>query len=65
MQVDKLKAPTGLSFSISINQFNVYAKAKMRLSGICITASTHVETVALLEWKAQEVKGIRKFWQDM
>ncbi|MGL6217174.1 MAG: hypothetical protein ACRC36_04010 [Lacrimispora sphenoides] len=65
MQVDKLKAPTGLSFSISINQFNVYAKAKMRLLGICITASTHVETVVLLEWKAQEVKGIRKFGQDM
>ena len=48
MQVDKLKAPTGLSFSISISQFNVYAKAKMRLSGICITASTHVETICLL-----------------
>jgi hypothetical protein len=49
MQVDKLKAPTGLSFSISISQFNVYAKAKMRLSGICITASTHVEVITLLQ----------------
>jgi hypothetical protein len=49
MQVDKLKAPTGLSFSISINQFNVYAKAKMRLLGIYITDSTHVEAVILLQ----------------
>lgn len=48
MQVDKLKAATGLSFSISISQFNVYAKAKMRLSGICITASTHIECVVKL-----------------
>ncbi len=47
MQVDKPKAPTGLSFSISIDQLNVYAKAKMRLSGICITASTYVEVITL------------------
>ncbi|EIW27019.1 hypothetical protein FA11_4728 [Pelosinus fermentans A11] len=49
MQIDKLKAPTGLSFYISIIQFNVYAKVKMRLSGISITASTHVETIILMK----------------
>lgn len=27
--------------------------------------TANVETVVLLEWKAQEVKGIRKFGQDM
>ena len=37
----------------------------MRFLKICITASTHVKIVVLLEWKAQEVKGIRKFGQDM
>ncbi len=56
MQVDKLKAPTGLFFSISISQFNVYAKAKMRLSGICITASTHVEVILCCRKPEAEVQ---------
>lgn len=32
---------------------------------IALGIATHVETVALQEWKAQEVKGIRKFGQVM
>ena len=33
----------------AISQFNVYTKDKVRLSGICITASKHVECVVKLE----------------
>ncbi|WP_077611081.1 23S rRNA (uracil(1939)-C(5))-methyltransferase RlmD [Clostridium sp. Marseille-P2415] len=56
--------PTSLARDMVVLQEKGY-----RVEKVCCVdmfpSTANVETVVLLEWKAQEIKGIRKFGQDM